>query len=191
MLLKSKKKVINLFCHRKLKISKSLNLNFKVLNISNRLFFVIYNIQLQTYKYLILPALIKITIENDNISFLFLNKKKYHLFYMTFVKYINKIQIYYKQMLLKGSGFKILFFNKTKQLELKLGFTHKKYVCLPNDKNFEIIIQKPVLILLDYNSTRLGNFIQKIKITKYPNIYSGRGFWNLKEKQKLKIIKKQ
>ena len=108
-----------------------------------------------------------------------------------FIHFINKTKIFYSQLILRGSGFKIIFFSKLNNLECKVGFTHKKYILIPILSNLKIILRKPSLIVLDYSMTRLGNFIKTIKNARPANAYSGRGFWNLKEKQTLKIIKKQ
>ena len=192
LLKKKKKKIIYLFCRRKIKISKRSNLSFNLINIKKRLVFLIKTSDsFLKHKYIILPALFKISIKNDSINFLFLNKKKFHNLYSMFVYFINQTRIFYKQLILRGSGFRVIFFSKLNQLECKLGFTHKKYLVVPSFNHFEIIFQKPVLVALDYHTSRLGNFIRKIKNTKNSNSYSGRGFWDLKEEQKLKLIKKQ
>lgn len=192
LLKKQKKKIIYLFCRRKIKINKASNLSFNLINIKKRQVFLIKtNDSFLKYKYLVLPTLFKVTIKNNSINFLFLNKKKFHNLYSMFIYFINQTKIFYKQLILRGSGFRVVFFSKLNQLECKLGFTHKKYLVVPSFNNFEMIFQKPVLVALDYNTSRLGNFIRKIKNTKKSNAYSGRGFWGLKEEQKLKLIKKQ
>lgn len=193
MLLKKKKrKIINLFCQRKIKIVKPLNLSFNIIEIKKRLVFLIKTTDIfLKHKYIILPTLFKIFIKDNTIFFLFINKKKFHNLYYMFVHFINKTKIFYKQLILRGSGFKIIFFSKLNQLELKLGFTHKKYVVVPAISQFNVVFRKPTLIALDYNTSRLGNFIKAIKMTKKANIYTGRGFWDLKEQQNLKAIKKQ
>lgn len=181
-----------LFCKRKIKINKALNLSFNIIDIKKRLIFLIKtNDSFLKYKYIILPTFFKILIKNNMIYFYYLNKKKYHNLYYVFIHFINKTKLFYRQLILKGSGFKVVFFSKLNQLELKLGFTHKKYLILPYFNKLKIILQKPVLIILDYNINRLGNFIKTIKNTRISNAYSGRGFWDLKEQQKLKLIKKQ
>jgi hypothetical protein len=193
MLLKRKKrKIINLFCQRKIKIVKTSNVSFNLIEIKKRLVFLIKTADsFLKHKYIILPTLFKISIKNNIISFLFLNKKKFHNLYYMFIHFINKTQIFYKQLILRGSGFKVVFFSKLNQLECKLGFTHKKYVVVPAINHLDVIFRKPVLVALDYNTSRLGNFIRTIKNTKKANAYSGRGFWDLKEQQNLKVVKKQ
>lgn len=54
----------------------------------------------------------------------------------------------------------------------------------------KVIIQKFLLIVLDFNSSRLGNFLAKIRKFKTSNAFTGRGFSYFKHKQKLKLIKK-
>ena len=181
-----------LFCKKKIKINNTLNLSFHLINIQKRLVFLIKtNDSFLKYKYIVLPPLFKILIKNNIIYLNFLNKKKLHNLYSVFIHFINKTKIFYKQLILKGSGFRIVFFSKLNQLECKLGFTHKKYMFLPPSNNFNVIFQRPVLVVLDYNVNRLGNFIKKLKNLKSLNSYSGRGFWDLKKEQKLKLIKKQ
>jgi hypothetical protein len=143
------------------------------------------------HKYIVLPNLFKIFIKDNVISFLFLNNIKFHHLYYMFIHFINKTQIFYKQLILRGSGFKVVFFSKLNQIECKLGFTHKKYIVVPTINHLDIVFRKPTLIVLSYNTNRLGNFIRTIKNAKKANAYSGRGFWDLKEQQNLKIIKKQ
>lgn len=192
LLKKRKRKIVNLFCQRKLKIVEASNLSFSLISIKKRLVFLIKTSDsFLKFKYLILPNLFTISIKENTISFLFLNKKKFHNLYAMFIHFINKTKLFYKQLILRGSGFKVVFFSKLNQLECKLGFTHKKYVVVPTINNLNLIFRKPVLIALNYNTSRLGNFIRTIKNTKKANAYSGRGFWDLKEQQNLKIIKKQ
>lgn len=192
LLLRKKRKVMHLFCKRKIKINQSSNLSFNLIDIKKRLIFLIKtNDNFLKYKYIVLPTMFKILIKENIIYLTFLNKKKFHNLYFMFIHFINKTKLFYKQIILRGSGFKVVFFSKLNHLECKLGFTHKKYVIVPAFNHFEVVFQKPVLIVLDYNANRLGNFIKTIKNTKTSNAYSGRGFWDLKEQQKLKIIKKQ
>ena len=192
LLQRKKRKIVYLFCKRKIKINKTLNLSFSLVEIKKRLIFLIKTTdKFVKEKYIILPTLFKICIKENIIYLTFLNKKKFHNLYFMFIHFINKTKFFYKQIILRGSGFKIVFFSKLNQLECKLGFTHKKYIVVPAFNNFEVIFQKPILIVLDYNTSRLGNFIKSIKNTRTSNAYSGRGFWGLKEQQKLKLIKKQ
>jgi len=192
MLLRKKKQVMYLFCKRKIKINNAFNLSFQLINIKKRLVFLIKtNDNFLKYKYIVLPPLFKIKIKNNVIYLNFLNKKKLHNLYSIFIHFINKTKIFYKQIILKGSGFKVVFFSKLNQLECKLGFTHKKYILLPAFNQLEVIFQKPVLVVLDYNINRLGNFIKTLKNLRTSNAYTGRGFWELKKQQKLKLIKKQ
>lgn len=190
--LKKKKKIMYLFCKRQIKINNPFKLSFHLINIKKRLVFLIKtNDNFVKYKYIVLPPLFRIFIKNNIINLHFFNKKSLHNLYRIFVHFINKTQIFYKQVILKGSGFRVVFFSKLNQLDCKLGFTHKKYLLLPITNQFNIIFQKPVLVILDYNINRLGNFVKKLQYLKTSNAYSGKGFWELKKEQKLKLIKKQ
>lgn len=192
MLLKTKKraKISYLFCKRQIKVNNIFNLSFHLINIKQRLVFLIKNGD-AFIKYIVLPPLFKILIKKDIIYLNFLNTKKLHQLYSVFVHFISKTKIFYKQIILKGSGFRVVFFSKLNQLKCKLGFTHQKYMMLPTSNQFNVIFQKPILVVLDYNVNRLGNFVKKLQSLKVSNAYSGKGFWELKKEQKLKVIKKQ
>lgn len=184
----SKMQIKNLFFQKIIKIPLLFNIALKIYTIEN--FNILFIENSTIYKYIILPKFFHINIVNNFILCQFFNNKFYYSIYKFFFKFISNIKVFYKQVLIRGSGFKFIFHSKIKQLEFKLGFTHKKYLFLPSNTFFKIIIQKPILILLDYNAVRLGNYTNKIKICKVPNIYSGRGIWDYKQKKKLKIIKK-
>ena len=111
LLQRKKRKVVYLFCRRKIKINKSLNLSFSLMEIKKRLIFLIKTSdKFVKEKYIILPTLFKICIKENIINLTFLNKKKFHHLYFMFIHFINKTKLFYKQMILRGSGFKIVFF---------------------------------------------------------------------------------
>lgn len=193
MLLKIKKraKVIkSLFCKRQIKIDNTFNLSFHLITIKQRSVFLIKTNDV-FIKYIVLPPLFKVLIKKNIIYLHFLNKKILHQLYYTFIHFINKTKVFYKQIILKGSGFRVVFSSKLNQLKCKLGFTHQKYIILPVTNQFNVIFQKPILVVLDYNINRLGNFVKKLQLLKSSNAYSGKGFWEVKKEQKLKVIKKQ
>lgn len=193
MLLKAKKRakiIKSLFCKRQIKIDNIFNLSFHLINIKQRLIFLIKTNDV-FIKYIVLPPLFKVLIKKNIIYLHFLNKKILHQLYYTFIHFINKTKVFYKQIILKGSGFRVVFSSKLNQLKCKLGFTHQKYIMLPTTNQFNVIFQKPILVVLDYNTNRLGNFVKKLQLLKSSNAYSGKGFWEVKKEQKLKVIKKQ
>jgi len=190
MLLVKKNKVTHLFRKYKVKLNTPYNSLFELKNIKNRIAF--YNKSKNAdSKYLFLPLFFQVKLINHTFEVLFLNNKRNYTFYNFFIRFLTQTQITYQQLILKGSGFKISFLSKLNQLELKLGFTHKKYIFIPTQSKLNVVLQKPMLVALDYNRARLGNFIKSIKNTREINVYSGRGFWDFKKQQKLKAIKKQ
>jgi len=189
---KNKKTLLNIFCQRIIKLPKNLIFKFTTIKIAKNTILCIENAFFSTKKYIILPSFFKLIIKKNHLFFSFLNIRKFQIIYLIFIFLLNNTnKIFYKQLIIKGSGFKINFISKLNRLDLKIGYTHKNYIFLPKSSFFYAIIQRPILIFLDINTVPLGNLVYKLKNIKNPNSYSGRGIWELKSKQKLKAIKKQ
>ena len=92
-----------------------------------------------------------------------------------------------KKLLLKGLGLKATLLNSD-QLELKLGFSHVINIKVPS--SLTVSIKKNTINIEGYDSVLLGNFLHKIRILKYPNIYKGKGIWYKNELKTLKVVKK-
>ena len=91
-----------------------------------------------------------------------------------------------KKLKMKGLGLKAVLIQD--MLELKLGFSHTIKIYIP--KEIKISIFKSTITLTGVNLDALGNFAFKIKMSKKPNIYKGKGIWYRSEKLHLKTIKK-
>lgn len=186
----NKNKLCTLYSFYKIYFFKNFHYSIKYLIIPNSLQIVILkNKSNNQNNYFILDSKLLVgvlqnglyTINFRNTNFNFIKKLVYLLNY--------DIHVYYKQLLLKGSGFKCYFFKNTNHLTFKVGCSHKKQIVLPW-KGLRVIIQKYLLIVFDFNNINLGNFTKKIQLIKKFNIFTGRGISLYKNKQKLKLIKK-
>ena len=98
----------------------------------------------------------------------------------------NLIKPFRKKLILKGLGLKGSICSRT--IELKLGFSHRVFVDIPN--SMSVVIKKNLIILESNDLILLGNFAYKLKQLKFPNAYKGKGIWYKKETRILKTIKK-
>lgn len=108
---------------------------------------------------------------------------------------INNIRtcnaIYKKRLILKGLGFRITIFNKSKKIQFKIGFSHLISLTIPKGIKIKKKKKKNFLKIEGPDKVLLGNFVNKIKNLRKPDSYKGKGFWSKYEKEKLKEIKKK
>lgn len=141
--------------------------------------------------YIHLCKYISIHKQNQELSFVLLDNL-YKLQYYGFLKYLegilNSFKILPKKtLLLRGLGLKSVLLEN--QLLLKLGYSHD--ITVPFLKNeYNVIVGKNFITLLDYNKVKIGNFIDTLYRFKKADCYKGRGFIKKEKPVLLKIIKK-
>ena len=94
-----------------------------------------------------------------------------------------------KQLVLKGLGFKAEVLDNSSMLELKLGFSSLVKVSIPKDEVL-VSVNKNTLTFEGFDPVAVGNFANKIRSLKFPDVYKGKGFWYKNEVRSLKEIKK-
>ena len=150
-------------------------------------------------KYFIVPKFISFLLHSKTISFSFLpsndKKKNLALQYASFLRSLfsfckNSTVIHKKKLKLKGLGYRVSFGSSNNILEFKLGFGHLVSLSIPKEK-IKVILFKTVIIIEGFSKVEVGNFAQKIRSLRTPDIYKGKGFWYSYEKEKLKAIKKK
>lgn len=162
-------------------------IKFSVYLIANKKFLVLTTKE-QKSIFLLLPKYFVIKKINNFIKI----KGKINLENVTFFKRLNfllnkKSIIIRKQLVLKGLGFKMQK-SLDNALELKLGFSHKILLKIPND--LSVNINKNKISIEGFNKNLVGNFIEKIRSLRIPDDYKGKGFWHKNENKILKAIKK-
>jgi len=122
--------------------------------------------------------------DSNECSFIF---NKFFLLLSSWIKNLEKP--FKKSLILKGLGFRITLGADSTYLELKLGFSHLIKVLIPTDE-VKVSVIKNILIVEGFDPMHVGNFIERIRNLKFPDIYKGKGFWYKNEIISLKEIKK-
>lgn len=140
------------------------------------------------YLYFYIPLEVSIQKVNNSSLLLKYTDNKFSKLFSELLKRFVKPTI--KQLLFKGLGLKA-FFNSIKKniLKLKLGFSHFIRISIPSI--IKIKIKKNKLIFNSVNLTKLGNFLFKLRLLKFPNTYKQKGIFYKQEKHTLKIFKKK
>lgn len=97
----------------------------------------------------------------------------FYAFFSNFLKKIQKPLI--KKLIIKGLGLKAKAFKTLRILELKLGFSYPIEFFVPKEIFFFTVIKNTIFVK-GFDAAKIGNFLYKIRILKFPNIYKGKGF---------------
>lgn len=160
---------INLPISAKIKIYNSLNYNFLVFEHLHSKFFLKISINTQVIK--------------KNNSFIFSSKVFSLNTILTIRSFFNKLttfakkeqKLFYKKLLLKGLGFKVMSIIQNEFLELKLGFSHTVKIPIPCNSNLKLYSNKSMIIIEGFSKIKVGNFANKIKSYRLPDSYKGKG----------------
>lgn len=175
---------------KKIKLITNLSINFYFLNNTK---FIVLNKDIKSF-YLRIPNNIVCTKEENFILLTLINDfntkdiiifQNFILLFFNWLKNFEKPLV--KKLILKGLGLKAIV-SKNNILELKLGFSHTINVSIPDQ--LIVSIKKNVINIEGYDPILLGNFLHKVRILKYPNIYKGKGIWYKNELKTLKVVKK-
>lgn len=120
--------------------------------------------------------------------FTFFNIRSFYLQLHSLKKTLNSF--FFKKLLLKGLGFKIISVVENQYLELKLGFSHFVKILIPKNSNLKLFINKNMIVIEGPIKSKVGNFANKIKSFRLPDSYKGKGIWYAKEVKVMKEIKK-
>lgn len=113
--------------------------------------------------------------------------ERFHVFLSNWLKNLEKP--FKKQLVLKGLGFKAEISKDSSCLELKLGFSSVVKVSIPKDEVL-VSVNKNILTFEGFDPVAVGNFANKVRSLKFPDVYKGKGFWYKNEVRSLKEIKK-
>jgi len=159
---------------------------------NNSKLIIIHNKNKKSFKYLKYPNYIFIEkIKNrlliKSFDFFKMSVIYYSNLFVNTIRHFNKE--YSKKLVLRGLGYKMTLtdFNI---LKFKLGFSHLIDVKVPLNKIF-VKIRKNRIFLKSFDNSFLGNFCQKIKTLKLPNVYNRKGFKLRRKKIKYKTFKKK
>lgn len=145
-------------------------------------------------QYLILPdyvildqskSLIILSISNQIDCSL---KIKFEENVLNWIKSSNKV--FRNKLILKGLGCKANLSDNQSKLNLKLGYSHTLSLSIPTDR-IKIKLCKNTITVQGHNSSEVGNFARKIRGSRYPDPYKGKGVWLKNEHRILKELKKK
>jgi ribosomal protein L6P/L9E len=180
--------MLNNELQKNIKVDPTLQLSLVLLRGNKFLLLKNYN------KYFLLPSKISCTVKKDFLVLEAENKDAYALMLLVY----NSMSNYLKSLLnpvkrtlkLKGLGFRINIIKDLNIIEFKLGFSHLKRIKIPSDE-INAMVQKNTLFLEGRDTVLMGNFLNKIRSLKIPDIYKGKGFWYKYQKECFKVIKKK
>jgi len=169
------------------------NIDFSFLKFNNNNFIIITT-KTGKKKYLSVPKFINLSkIDDYLIIKAHLNQNTsilFHQFLLILNLWIKRIdKPFKKKLVLKGLGFKISLTDDNKNLELKLGYSHIIKLDVPNDE-IALKIEKNSLVVHGFDPVQVGNFVNKVRQLKFPDVYKGKGFWSKNESITLKEVKK-
>jgi hypothetical protein len=177
--------------NKSLNIPNFISINFLVLNNSNR--FLILKNNLGVKKYIKIPSFIIINKDKQILNFKYTKESQISKFFRNFFTIYQELKYkIFETIIIRGVGLKVTLINKSSSssfLELKLGYSHKILLDIP--ENLNVIVKKKKLLVEGSDKVLVGNFVNKIINFKSLNSYTGKGLW-LKSYQKfiLKEIKK-
>jgi large subunit ribosomal protein L6 len=165
-------------------------LNFKIFFlITSDIKYLVFSSEENSYKeYFRIPHSINISKVSNNTLRIESNVADIASFESFLFKQFRNIpKLFKKSIILKGLGLKASLKDNT--LELKLGYSHPCLLSIPyNIRNISIV--KNIITVEGFDLLTIGNFLNKIRFLKRPNIYKGKGVWYKNENITLKTIKK-
>lgn len=170
-------------------IPTSISIDFIFLTNSTR--FLILKNNSGIKKYIKIPSFIVIDKNKQILNFKYTKESQASKFFRSFFTIYQELKYkIFETIIIRGVGLKVtLIETPTVFLELKLGYSHKILLAIP--ENLKVIAKKKKLLVEGSDKVLVGNFVNKIINLKSLNNYTGKGLW-LKSYQKfiLKEIKK-
>jgi len=182
--------MLNNELQKTLKLDPDLRVSFIVLRGNKFLLIKKYS------KYFKIPSSLNCVIEKENLILKAqgLQESDYSLLLLVHNSILNFLKTTLnpvkKTLKLKGLGFRMNVLKDLGLVEFKLGFSHLKVLKVPFDK-VTVTVQKNVISVEGIDSVWIGNFLNKIRALKVPDIYKGKGFWYKYQKESFKVIKKK
>jgi ribosomal protein L6P/L9E len=148
-------------------------------------------------KFFLIPDFITILKKDDhliinlksdcNISELLLSE-----FFDSLDFFIKSANNFYKKVLfLNGVGYRINLLAEKKILECKIGYSHLKYLEIPESIIVKIGGKKNVIQIQGSSKFELGNFVGRLINLRKPDSFKAKGFSLKYDRKKLKPVKKK
>jgi ribosomal protein L6P/L9E len=147
-----------------------------------------------SYQYFILPNYVSVCLKNNG----FVLSCDYNVeaeakseFLICMIGWIKESSKFFRsKLLLKGLGYKANVSDNQGELNLKLGYSRIRTVLIPTTR-IKIKTSKTMITVQGHNLSDVGNFAQRIRRLRQPDLYKGKGIWFQNESITLKEIKKK
>jgi ribosomal protein L6P/L9E len=178
---------------QKIYLPSNLITNLYYTTLKSKAVFLLKNSNIEC-RYLLIPFGIKFIKTKKNLFLL--SEKKYKIefysFYNALTNFIRDgFKLYSKMLIIKGLGYKanIQEINNKKYIRFKLGFSH--FIDFPMIHTISFTLKKNIIFLKGTAFDVISNFAKKIKDSRKPNSYHGKGFWYKNDKIMIKEFKKR
>lgn len=170
--------------------SKSFNnIKYSVLILKSGFCFV-----LSDKKFILIPNFITMDYSSKD-SLVFGIKENTHR--VEFNRFLRKFSLwsqslsntYARSIILTGLGYKMFLLENKTRIQFKLGYSHLVIKNVP--KGLKVILVRNRLRVSGYDKSKVGNFLNSIRLLKLPNMFKGKGFWYKYQAKNLKEVKKK
>jgi ribosomal protein L6P/L9E len=147
-----------------------------------------------SYRYFMLPNYVSVCLTNDGFALSCNSNVEAEAkleFLSCIIKWIKESsKLFRSKLVLKGLGYKVNVTDNQRELNLKLGYSKIRTVLLPTTR-IKVKTSKTMITVQGHNLSDVGNFAQKIRRLRQPDLYKGKGIWFQNESITLKEIKKK
>jgi hypothetical protein len=146
------------------------------------------------YRYFMVPNYISVCLKSDGFALSCNHNVDAEVkseFLNRMIGWIKESSKFFRsKLLLKGLGYKVNVSNNQRELNLKLGYSKIRTILIPTTR-IMVKTSKTMITVQGHNLSDVGNFAQKIRRLRQPDLYKGKGIWFQNESITLKEIKKK
>lgn len=147
-----------------------------------------------SYRYFMVPNYVSVCLESDGFALSCnynVNADARSEFLSRMIGWIKESSKFFRsKLVLKGLGYKVNVSDNQKELNLKLGYSRIRTILIPTTR-IKVKTSKTMITVQGHNLSDVGNFAQKIRRLRQPDLYKGKGIWFQNESITLKEIKKK
>ena len=147
-----------------------------------------------SYRYFIVPNYISVCLKSDGFALscdYSVDADAKSEFLSSMIGWIKESSKFFRsKLVLKGLGYKVNVSDNQKELNLKLGYSRIRTILIPTTR-IKVKTSKTMITVQGHNLSDVGNFAQKIRRLRQPDLYKGKGIWFQNESITLKEIKKK
>lgn len=147
-----------------------------------------------SYRYFVIPSYVSVCLKTDGFALSCncnVDTDARSEFLNSMIGWIKESSKFFRsKLVLKGLGYKANVSDNQKELNLKLGYSRIRTVLIPTTR-IKVKTSKTMITVQGHNLSDVGNFAQRIRRLRQPDLYKGKGIWFQNESITLKEIKKK